>query len=249
MDTGPPSHDGPLRVTIVTATYNRLGLFLDLVNDMKRTEWPDNWLVNWHVTDDASHTTTYYGIQKAVNETIPYLTGTVSVHRNARTLGCDQNIVAALYRSLEDQDYVLTLDSDMSLHPAWFLRLTEAIDWAHTTSDPPTHLEAVSAFNSRMHGTVGPLREGLVQKGSLGGPATIWKTPLLKEADLLRHITPRWGVDVQGWDWKLVDCIKQAGHTMAALSPSYAQHMGRIGAHSPPGYQGPFDQAEDFIGK
>ncbi|NIN64433.1 MAG: hypothetical protein GTO63_06975 [Anaerolineae bacterium] len=246
MDSSSEADGSGLRIALVTATRDRRQLFEALVEDLKHTEWPTHVSWSWHVSDDASHQTTFYGFQQAVNTMIPYLDGPVTIWRNSEALGCDQNVVLAVYRELtDDVDWVGVVDSDMSLHPLWATKLIESIEWA---AKEGIELDMVGAFNSAMHGTGSALRPGLVEKGSIGGPCTFIRASLLRSERLSQRVGPTWGKGEPGWDWKLVDAVKKKGTKMAALSPSYAQHMGRVGAHAPAG-RGPYDQANDFIGK
>jgi hypothetical protein len=127
------------------------------------------------------------------------------------------------------------------VHPEWMERACAALDWAEARGIP---LYALGIFNSRMHASGEELWPGVVQKGSLGGACTLIRADILRELKLDQRVTDLWGRGEPGWDWKLCDGIRERGGMIAALTPCYAQHVGRTGAHA----GAAFDDAADFVG-
>jgi hypothetical protein len=228
-------------IALATAYWNRLDYLTQVLSHGADTSFPVDHEFSWTFLNDGSTDKSPEMVMQQAKVLKTAIRGDVhSIRQDHR--GCDFAVTAAIKHALiRKPDWVCTVDSDVALNHEWVQRLCEMVDWAEEQSLP---LMAISAFNSRLHGTVKTLRPGLVQKGSIGGACLMIRADLLQELQLHSKVTPRWGNGEPGWDWKLVDAIKQRGGIIAALSPSYAQHIGRKGAHAGAN----FDDATDFVG-
>jgi hypothetical protein len=234
---------GRRRIAIATATCDRLILLQKMLQGATNTVWPEDVDWSWHISDDASHEQVY----SLLSQSHPYLEqairGPVRMWRNPNRLGCDYNVTKVLHEAANTSpDWVLTLDSDMTMHPEWAVRSMELLDWAEANDKD---LMAFSPYNSMMHAPFGNFCPGAVQKTTVGGPCTFIRTDLLRDLALHTKVVPKWGNGEPGWDWKLTDEIKRRGGTIACLSPSYVQHLGKVGAHSTG--RGTHDHAPDYI--
>lgn len=231
------------KIALATAVWNRKDLAVETLRRVSASVWPLDTEFAWHLQDDAS----IDGISDYLraNQTILGMRfrGPTTVVRNMGHLGCDRTVVASISRALElyQPTWVCTVDSDVVVHPEWMERACQALDWAEARGIP---IYALGIFNSRMHLTGEELWPGVVRKGSLGGACTLIRADILRELQLERRVTDRWGNGEPGWDWKVCDGIRERGGIIAALSPCYAQHVGRSGAHAGTA----FDDAADFVG-
>jgi hypothetical protein len=240
---------GRRRIAIATATKDRAILLQHMLKSAQETIWPEDVDWSWYISDDASNEQVYDLLTRSKEYLQLAIRGPVTLYRNPNTIGCDYNVTRVLHYAYasgadvgQQPDWVLSLDSDMIMHPEWAIRSMELLDWAEAND---RDVMAFSPYNSMMHAPHANFCPGAVVKTTIGGPCTFFRTDLLKHLQLHTQVTPRWGNGIPGWDWKMTDEITKRGGEIACLSPSYAQHLGKVGAHSTG--RGIHDHAPDFI--
>jgi hypothetical protein len=234
---------GKRKIALATATRDRTGYLTQMLDSVEKTQWPLDADLRWYFSDDASREDVHRLLKDRRKNLELQMRGSTHVMLNARPLGCDRNVLQAIYTALSSEpDWVCAIDSDMIVHPRWLAEMLRVIDWAEANDEP---LMAITAFNSRMHGEGPVFCEGAVRKGSLGGPCTMIRADLLRDLQLQSKATIYWGRGEPGWDWKMAEAIQGAGGHMVSLVPSYAQHIGEQGAHA---LANNFDMASDFVG-
>lgn len=233
------------KIALATAVRDRPDYLRGMIQAALHTQWSRDAEFSWFFSDDASEEAVCRMLLEHADPLEAVLKGQVHLERNAVPLGCDRNVLQAIYTAIASEpEWVCVVDSDMVMHPRWMTLLLEVVRWAEANEQP---LMAVTAFNSRMHQPGRQLIPGVIRKDSVGGACTMIKESLLTELRLHKKVTTGWGSSEPGWDWKLTDAIRERRGLIACLSPSYAQHIGEKGAHST-GAVG-FDTALDFVGQ
>lgn len=232
-----------MQVGIVTTVHNRLEYVKQFAKTIKETllsrviSYGQSTLVEHWIVDDGSSDPAILPLLYDLEKTCPWIR---PLYRRV-PLGVDRSVLTAIYQILSTKgvDILVVLDSDMIVKPNWLSRMLEV--WPQL--DNPG---ALSAFNCAKHTIGGEVLPGVVTKASLGGASLMVDAQWLRELDLLGRWTPRWGKDIPGWDWVFTEECAKAGKRLYALTPSLAQHIGILGAHSPnTGH--PHDVAEDWI--
>lgn len=232
------------RIALATAFRDRPEYLRQMLDTAQSSQWPTSHEFAWWFSDDTSNAHTQQMLRDATPGLEVAFRGRLRGTRNDRPLGCDRNVLRAVYNTLSwNPQWVCTVDSDMVLHPRWMVVLLEALT---TLQAQGVNVGALTAFNSRQHRTLGTFAPGIVRKNSIGGPCTLIRVDILRELALQQKATIYWGRGEPGWDWKLTHYLRDRKIEMAALSPSYAQHIGEQGAHAIAGSG--FDAANDFVG-
>lgn len=220
-------------VVIHLPVWKRQALFTRTIQDLAQTELPAGWtpsklllLVN---PDDTDHN---YSLL-ALNTPFPTFTIPWRSH-----LGCDRNILKGFRHALQNVSfqYLINLEDDTRLHPAWFKTLWE-LKWKAVG-------KAWSVYNSPKHRSYMMRQQDgfqILYKKTIGGFGLMMAQHTVRE---LLNYTHRKGVG-RGWDWRLCEMTQASFIT---CSPSYMQHVGRTGAHTEAGDKH-WDHAADFIGE
>ena len=126
---------------------------------------------------------------------------------------------------------LVILDAEMRLHPMWLVQLRALFERERPTRGPLI----ATAFHTPHHAVLEEHAD-LRVKASLGGCNMMFDVPLYHE--VIRPNLRR------GWDWCVVQQMRERGYPMLCTRPSFVQHVGVRGVFSNPGA---VDQAPDFL--
>lgn len=199
-------------ITIFITTFNRPEYTVRSINSLRQ--------------QNKSHAVVLFDD----NSDLPNIITSISVAdpswwviRNNRNQGIYKQI--GLISSFLTTDYLYIANNDMEYIEGFDEKLKEAQALAEKEQT------VVTLYNSNKHAEIEKYDENWIWKNDIGGPSVIIKADLFRE-----FLQSDWYTKHdKGWDWKLVEFIKQKGKRFLVSKRSYARHFGIQGINHPHG--------------
>lgn len=132
--------------------------------------------------------------------------------------------------------YLCNLDSDVVMKPGWLKRVQDLYILQRARLGPLL----VTGFNAPSHPVLEEHEDFLVKK-SIGGLNFFFDAGFYHE--IVRDNLFYDNQNRAGWDWNVINAMKEKGYPILSTKPSVLQHIGMIGKFSD---KGKYDQALDF---
>lgn len=230
-------HSSPRSLSIVMPLYVDTPWRLDYLRkccaSLARTQIPAGVKVQWYIFDDCSPLAWDACL-------VPLSPFAPTIHRLAGNRGANSACAEAITAGLTTADYTVSIEMDMLVHPEWLVRLL-ALERQHPEG------AAWTCFNAFYHPVIERLSDGQLRKASLSGNLLLvgrhtWCPP----ATDLAQIRAECGHKT--WDWSFLHRagVLRGRAAVYCTSPSYAQHIGMVGASYRWG-ELDYDRAMDFI--
>jgi hypothetical protein len=220
-------------VLIHLPVFNRKGMFQNTLQQLRQTVFPPGLKPAEVILLVNSDGPSPFNLSSLLDQkSFPMLTAPAERH-----LGCDRNILKGFRYAVHNFSfkYLINIEDDSQVHPHWLQALWElkwqAVGKAWTVYNSPKHKAYMMRSGANFQ---------ILSKKTVGGFGLMMARHTIQE--LLNYIH-RKGVG-KGWDWRLCEMATGA---FISTSPSYLQHVGRIGVHTEAG-DPHWDHAQDFIG-